>query len=200
MSAENLLLALDDEYKSYSFYMSASPLGEIFVNLQNAEAAHISALTYQLQKLNTPIPNNPYFNAIMPPNNKVEALQTALMYENANIALYNNLITNEQDLDVLDVFYRLQAASFNNHIPALQNALSQYAQDNAMNMMDILNNGKELLNETGEMVTRLKEGNLTQEQLEGFLGKLNYSLMGGVIAGAFGVIIFNELLNQKNKE
>ena len=49
------------------------------------------------------------------------------------------------------------------------------------------------------MVNRLKDGSLSQDELEGFLGKLNYSLVGGAIVGAFGVIIANELLN-KNKE
>ncbi|MBX7491417.1 hypothetical protein [Helicobacter turcicus] len=201
MSVENLLLALDNTYKTYSFYALASALDEIFINLKNTEVAHINALTYQLQKLNVAIPNNPYLNTIVLPNSIEEVLQTALIQENANITLYNDLTANEQDAEVLDVFYRLQATSFNNHIPALHTLMQQNAreQENALNVMDMLNNSKELLNQTGEMVAKLKDGNLTQDQLESFLGKLNYSLMGGVIAGAFGVIIFNELLNQ-NKE
>ncbi|TLD83568.1 hypothetical protein LS70_005305 [Helicobacter sp. MIT 11-5569] len=199
MSVENLVLALDDEYKAYSFYTLASPLGGIFVNLQNAEAAHINALTYHLQRLNAEIPNNPYLNTIVLPNTLQGVLQTALMQENENIALYNNLIANEQDAEIIDVFYRLQAASFNNHIPALQNVIMQEQAKNTENVMEMLNNGKAILEETGEMVARLQQGNLSQDQLEGFLNKLNYSLVGGVIAGAFGVIIFNELLSQ-NKE
>lgn len=197
MSAENVLKALDDEYKAYSFYTLASPLGEIFVNLQNAEIAHINALVSHLQKLNISIPNNPYLNTITLPSDVAEVLQIALEQENANIALYNDLITKEQDLEILDVFYRLQAASFNHHIPALQQALANSKKTE--NLMDMLNHSKDLLGETGAMVEKLREGTLSQEQLESFLGKLNYSLMGGVIAGAFGVIIFNELLNQ-NKE
>lgn len=197
MSEENLLQALDDEYKAYSFYTLAIPFGEIFTNLQNAENAHINALTFQLQKLNLPIPNNPYLNTIALPSNAIEALQIALEQENANIALYNDLIAKEQNLEILDVFYRLQAASFNHHIPALQQALA--SSKNTGNLMDMLNNGRELLDETGEMIEKLKEGTLNQEQLEDFLSRLNYSLVGGVIVGAFGVIICNELLNQ-NKE
>ncbi|WP_299549255.1 hypothetical protein [uncultured Helicobacter sp.] len=199
MSAENLLKALDDEYKAYSFYTQASPLGEIFLNLQNAEITHINALSHQLQKLNVPIPNNPYLHTITLPSLREEVLQVALEQENANIALYNTLIAKEQDSEILDVFYRLQAASFNHHIPALQQALAYHHNTDTSNIMDFLNHSKDLLGETSEMVTRLQEGSLSKEQLEGFLGKLNYSLMGGVIAGAFGVIIFNELLNQ-NKE
>ena len=65
--------------------------------------------------------------------------------------------------------------------------------------LEQLNQGKVLIDETAVMVNRLKDGSLSQDELEGFLGKLNYSLVGGAIVGAFGVIIANELLN-KNKE
>ena len=110
--------------------------------------------------------------------------------------LYNALSANESDPQVLDTFYRLQAASYNNHIPTLQNALNS-TQNNKI--LEQLNQGKALLDETAVMVNRLKDGSLNQDELEGFLSKLNYSLVGGAIMGAFGVIIVNELLN-KNKE
>ena len=67
------------------------------------------------------------------------------------------------------------------------------------NLLEQLNQGKTLINETAIMVNKLKDGSLGQDELEGFLGKLNYSLVGGAIMGAFSVIIVNELLN-KNKE
>ena len=122
-----------------------------------------------------------------------------------NVALYNTLLANEQNPEIIDTFYRLQAASFNQHIPALQNALirvqNPIAQNpkNMQNTMEILNNGKDVLKETGAMIAQLKEGTLKQEQLESFLGRLNYSLIGGVIIGALGVAVFNVFLNQ-NKE
>ena len=78
----------------------------------------------------------------------------------------------------------------------MQNALN-LNQNN--NLLEQLNQGKTLINETAIMVNKLKDGSLGQDELEGFLGKLNYSLIGGAIIGAFGVIIANELLN-KNKE
>jgi hypothetical protein len=78
----------------------------------------------------------------------------------------------------------------------LQNALN-LNQNN--NLLEQLNQGKTLINETAIMVNKLKDGSLGQDELEGFLNKLNYSLVGGAIIGAFGVIIANELLN-KNKE
>lgn len=49
MRAENLLLALNDEYKAYSFYASASSYGQVFAHLQNAEQTHINALSWHLQ-------------------------------------------------------------------------------------------------------------------------------------------------------
>lgn len=205
MSTENLLRALDDEYRAYCFYTLASPLDEMFVHLQSAELSHINALKFHLQKLNVAIPENPYANTLTLPASLEEVIQTAIMRENENVALYNTLLANEQNPEIIDTFYRLQAASFNQHIPALQNALirvqNPIAQNpkNMQNTMEILNNGKEVLKETGAMIAQLKEGTLKQEQLESFLGRLNYSLIGGVIIGALGVAVFNEFLNQ-NKE
>ena len=205
MSTENLLRALDDEYRAYCFYTLASPLDEMFVHLQSAELSHINALKFHLQKLNVAIPENPYANTLTLPASLEEVIQTAIMRENENVALYNTLLANEQNPEIIDTFYRLQAASFNQHIPALQNALirvqNPIAQNpkNMQNTMEILNNGKDVLKETGVMIAQLKEGTLKQEQLESFLGRLNYSLIGGVIIGALGVAVFNEFLNQ-NKE
>ena len=95
---------------------------------------------------------------------------------------------------VLDSFYHLQSASYNNNIPSF------FKPWNANTvLLDKINNGRALLSETGEIVAQLQNGELTQGQLEAFLNKLNYSLMGGMILGAFGAIILNEFLNQ-NKE
>ena len=205
MSTENLLRALDDEYRAYCFYTLASPLDEMFVHLQSAELSHINALKFHLQKLNVAIPENPYANTLTLPASLEEVIQTAIMRENENVALYNTLLANEQNPEIIDTFYRLQAASFNQHIPALQNALIRVQNPivqnpkNMQNTMEILNNGKDVLKETGAMIAQLKEGTLKQEQLESFLGWLNYSLIGGVIIGALGVAVFNEFLNQ-NKE
>lgn len=194
MSIDNLLKALDDEYKAYSFYFSASEFGTPFTNLLEAEANHINALIYHLNLLNAQIPANPY--SFTTPTSVFEAAEFALQNELANIELYNKLTANESDPQVLDTFYRLQAASYNNHIPALKNVIN-LAQNNKL--LDQLTQGKALIDETAVMVGRLRDGTLSQDELEGFLGKLNYSLVGGAIVGAFGVIIANELLN-KNKE
>lgn len=194
MSIDNLLKALDDEYKAYSFYFSASEFGAPFTNLLEAEANHINAIIFHLNELGVQIPANPYSFAT--PKSFEEAAVIALQNEQANVELYNTLVTNENDAQIIDTFYRLQAASYNNHIPALQNALN-LNQNN--NLLEQLNQGKTLINETAIMVNKLKDGSLGQDELEGFLGKLNYSLVGGAIIGAFSVIIANELLN-KNKE
>ena len=194
MSIDNLLKALDDEYKAYSFYFSASEFGAPFTNLLEAEANHINAIIFHLNELGVQIPANPYSFAT--PKSFEEAAAIALQNEQANVELYNTLVTNENDTQIIDTFYRLQAASYNNHIPSLQNALN-LNQNN--NLLEQLNQGKTLINETAIMVNKLKDGSLGQDELEGFLGKLNYSLVGGAIIGAFSVIIANELLN-KNKE
>ncbi|MDE5926667.1 MAG: hypothetical protein K2N75_01540 [Helicobacter sp.] len=206
MSAENLLLALNDEYKAYSFYTSVSSYGQVFVHLQSAEQTHINALSWHLQNLGVSIPQNPYNAESFANFSSIEEiLQTALVNENKNVELYNTLIANEKDLEVIDTFYRLQAASFNNHIPSLSYTLEQIqgaTRDSAQNLQSTfqaLSEGKVLLNEAGEMLNKMQNGTLSQMELESFLHKLNYSLIGGVIVGALGASLLNEFLNQ-NKE
>ncbi|WP_300764601.1 hypothetical protein [Helicobacter sp. UBA3407] len=206
MRAENLLLALNDEYKAYSFYASASSYGQVFAHLQNAEQTHINALSWHLQNLGVVIPQNPYNAESFASFSSIEEiLQTALINENKNVELYNTLIANEKDSEVLDTFYRLQAASFNNHIPALIHTFEQVqgvARDSTQNLqstLKALSEGKALLNEAGEMLNKMQNGTLSQMELESFLHKLNYYLIGGVIIGALGASLLNEFLNQ-NKE
>ncbi|CAM2916786.1 ferritin-like domain-containing protein [Helicobacter burdigaliensis] len=201
MTQDNLLLAIFDEYKAYSFYaMASSVYGEPFSNLLIAESNHINALSVHCQYLGIEIPQNPYEGTTSLPNTLEEVLLVALENENANLLLYDKLIANEENPMLKDTFYRLQAASFNHHIPALQNALESLNQTNGeRNFLGSLQQGKELLEEANLMVANLQSGNLTQGELEGFLNKLNYSLVGGVIAGAFSALILNEILNQ-NKE
>ena len=87
---EKILIALDDEYKAYSFYNKAMQLyGMPFANLFQSEANHINALSLHLQNLNVPIPQNPYEDIVIP-NTLSGALEAAIENENQNIALYNS--------------------------------------------------------------------------------------------------------------
>ncbi|WP_104722130.1 ferritin family protein [Helicobacter mesocricetorum] len=195
---ENLLQALDNEYKSYNFYANASQaFGLPFSQIFSTKLQDINALNLHLANLNIPIPTNPYISTILP-NTLRETLENAISNENTSVALYNTLIAQESDKQALDTFYLLQAASFNHHIPTLQNTLYTIEQNN-QNPFEQIHQGKALLDETGTIITQLQNGNLTQGELESFLNKLNYSLIGGIILGAFGAIILNEFLN-KDKE
>ncbi|MDE6958004.1 hypothetical protein LS72_005850 [Helicobacter apodemus] len=195
---ENLTQALDNEYKAYSFYANASKtFGFPFNQIFSTKLQDINALNLHLTSLNIPIPTNPYINTILP-NTLEETLQNAISNENTGITLYNTLITQETDMRALDTFYLLQAASFNHHIPTLQNFLYGLRQNNK-NPLEQIHQGKALLDETGTIITQLQNGNLSQGELEGFLNKLNYSLIGGIILGAFGAIILNEFLNREKE-
>lgn len=121
------------------------------------------------------IPQNPYNAESFASFSSIEEiLQTALINENKNVELYNTLIANEKDSEVLDTFYRLQAASFNNHIPALIHTFEQVqgvARDSTQNLqstLKALSEGKALLNEAGEMLNKMQNGTLSQMELESF--------------------------------
>lgn len=201
MTQNNLLLALLDEYKAYSFYiLAASAYGDPFSSIAMAESNHINILSMHCQYLGLEVPQNSYEGNINLPATLEETLLVALENENTNLLLYDKLIANEENPIVKDTFYRLQAASYNHHIPALEKVLNSLQNTKEQgSLLGNLQQGKELLEEANLMVANLQSGNLTQGELEGFLNKLNYSLVGGAIAGSLGALILNEILNQ-NKE
>lgn len=146
-----------------------------------------------------------------------ECVGFLIEHENENIAFYNEILDESSDENAKDLFYLFQAQSYNDILPALQslNSLNNEQNSsgfnfnelnflhNALNSNQIFNEiekSKEFFNETAQTLERLKNKQLSHAELESFLRKLNFSLLGGAVLGAGLAFMFNEISNQYTKD
>ena len=129
-----LLRALDDEYKAYATYqVIIDKFGEIrpFSNIKDAEARHIDAVKYLLEKYNIPAPANKYLTANYRPNapqSVKAACEAGRDAEIANAALYDRelfpMVKGYDDITM--VFQNLRDASQYRHLAAFERCAGFY--------------------------------------------------------------------------
>ena len=124
-----VLIALDDEYKAWTFYeVVMAKFGQVkpFSTIQQAETQHIAALSEVLSAKGYDVPQNPYMNGEMDkpvaPDSLAEACAIGVEAEIANAALYDEQVLPvvEGQAELTRVFTSLRDASENNHLPAFQ--------------------------------------------------------------------------------
>jgi hypothetical protein len=126
---EALGLAIQDEYRVERTYARVlTEHGDIgpFDHVVLAEQKHINALTglYTTRGLNAP--SDPWQPEDIPSFATLRlACEAGVALEEANVALYDGLLTGELPADVRTVFLNLQAASRDHHLPAFQLCVAQ---------------------------------------------------------------------------
>lgn len=207
-----LRIAVYDEYHAYETYKKViEKFGAVepFANIMQAEVRHYEALIPLLNKYGVPLPINDWANKIEEADSILEASEIGVAAEIDNIKMYDNLITYAGGYpDVVDVLYRLQAASYNNHLPAFRRSVAKYSTQ-TIEVKDIYEQysahgalplGEDLntkMNEFSQMAAKLSSGQLNQEDLLKFLGNTNLSFMGGALLGAVGTMIFSQISKDK---
>lgn len=122
-TAEALDVAIDDEYKARATYDAViAKFGPVmpFSNIRNAETKHIVALVQLYDHYGIQAPSDPYAGQLGAPGSVQEACQIGVEAEIANAAIYDDLLEEVTELDVITVFERLQAASLDKHLPAFE--------------------------------------------------------------------------------
>lgn len=199
-----LRIAVYDEFKAYEAYSSIiNKFGFIqpFVNIREAEARHYSALIPLLEKYGVDVPINNWAEKIEVPNSYIEACELGVATEIKNIAMYDNLLSYTQEEDIKDVLYRLQAASYNNHLPAFRNCVINYYTSQQGNEQGF--NQEELMQKLGEyqgLFEDVMSGNMDQGKLTELFSKLNVSMLSGAALGGALVAFLNSYIDNKNKE
>ncbi|WP_419774762.1 ferritin-like domain-containing protein [Halarcobacter sp.] len=201
--SQALRIAVYDECKAYEAYVRIIEkfgLVQPFVHIKESEARHYQALIFLLQKYNVEVPVNDWHLKIEAPNSFVEACELGVASEIQNIAMYDNLLTHVQEADIRDVFYQLQAHSYNNHLPAFRNCiLNHYSTANDVQGF----NQEQVMEKIGEYQMILEDmlnGNMDETKLTNLFSKLNLSMLSGAALGAAGVAFFNDYMNKKDKE
>jgi hypothetical protein len=120
---EALTVALMDEYHAYNTYQAVIDVfGNVrpFVNIQKAEAQHISALKTLFTQYGLAIPEQPDVEPLTF-TSVAEACQAGAAAEVANYALYDGLFATVKNYpDILSVMTALRNASAYNHLPAFE--------------------------------------------------------------------------------
>lgn len=118
-----LISALNDERKAFAMYqaiLAKFPDAQPFSKIVNAESRHESFLLPVLAKYGVSTPKNEVDSTkIEVPASVADACRAGVEKEKENIALYEGYLAFVREPDIKDVFLRLQAASKENHLPAL---------------------------------------------------------------------------------
>jgi len=210
-----LRIAIYDEYHAYETYRKTiETFGNVqpFSNIVQAEIRHFSALEPLLVKYNVPAPINNWYEKIELPDTLLECCEVGVAAEIDNVKMYDNLLSYVDEYpDIKDVLYRLQAASYNNHLPAFRNCVARYSLNN-VNIDNIyeqysthntsIPSSEDMMskmNQFNELAAKLSSGQMTQDDLLKVLGNTNLSFVGGALLGAAGLTIFNQMAKDNDK-
>lgn len=119
------LMSADGEYAAAASYMAVlDEYGSVepYATILEAELRHISALTRQLERLGVVVPDNPYIGEISAPANLTLAAEAWAEGEILNVAMYDELISQVSDSQVVKVLTNLRRSSLESHLPAFQAA------------------------------------------------------------------------------
>ncbi len=196
-----LRIAVYDEFKAYEAYtkiIEKVGLVQPFVNIKEAEAVHYSALIQLMQKYNVEVPiNNWATKDIEIPNTLIECCELGVAGEISNIAMYNNLLSYAVETDIKEVLFKLQAASYNNHLPAFRNCvLNHYNNANQSNLTQ--ENIMEKLGEYQVILDDIMSGNIDENSISKIFSKLNLSMVSGAVLGGALVALLNNYISKKH--
>lgn len=125
-AAWEALMSADGEYAAYAAYSAViEEFGEVepYVSIRAAELRHVGALIRQLERRGVSVPDNPYLGAMTAPDDLATAATAWAEGEVANVALYDELLTQASgDATLTKVLTNLRRASLEMHLPAFRAA------------------------------------------------------------------------------
>lgn len=90
--------------------------------IKATEERHINALSRQLERFGVDVPANPYLGEIDAPPDLVTAANAWAEDEVANVAMYDDLLSQVTDPGLKRVFTNLRRASLEAHLPLFEEA------------------------------------------------------------------------------
>lgn len=117
------LMGSDGEYAalaSYQAVLDEYGVVEPYATIMAAEGRHADALIRQLQRLGVEVPSNPYLGLIAAPGDLKAAAEAWAEGEILNVEMYDNLLSQTEDSQIVKVLNNLRSASLDSHLPAFQ--------------------------------------------------------------------------------
>ena len=119
------------EYAAFAMYTAViEKYGQVepYVSIQAAEQKHIDALIRQLSNYGVSVPQNPYLGDVAAPSDLPAAASAWATGEVENVALYDALLAQATDSDLVRVFTNLRRASLEMHLPMFEAAAQNGGQ------------------------------------------------------------------------
>lgn len=199
--SQALRIAAYDEFEAYNTYKNViAKFGNVmpFANIINSEIAHYNEVMTLMQKYGVEAPFV-METTIELPNTLQECCEVAVAAEIDNVSLYDNLLMYVNEPDVRDLFYRIQAASYNNHLPAFRACVANH-YNQANNSSNTNGNLMENMAQYQELIDGAMNGNIDQNKIMSMLSNMNMSMIGGLAVGALGGMALNNLINKDELE
>lgn len=178
-----LRIACYDEYRANAYYQKViDTFGPVtpFTNIAQAEIRHYSMLENLCAKYGAQPPVNDWYDKTVIGATLLQCCRDGVDAEIANIQMYDHLLQFVNQPDIRDVFYREQAASHNNHLPAFVRCVESYSAQPAANPGSL---DPQALNDVLRGIAT--GGNIDPTQLATMLGGLlNRDMLLGMAAGA----------------
>ena len=119
------LMGPEGEYAALASYQAViDEFGDVepYATIMEAEARHADALLRQLERMGVEVPENPYLGLLEAPTDLTTAAEAWAVGEIANVELYDELIAQASDENLIRVFKNLRGASLEEHLPAFEAA------------------------------------------------------------------------------
>lgn len=123
--AWNALMDPTGEYAAFAMYNAViEKFGDVepYISIRDAEQNHINALTRQLERAGVVVPANPYLGKVAAPATLLEAATAWAQGEIDNVLLYDKLLAEATDANLVRVFNNLRRASNDIHLPMFEAA------------------------------------------------------------------------------
>lgn len=117
------LMGPDGEYNaaaSYGAVIDAYGAVEPYTTIKAGEERHIDALVRQLNRFGVTVPANPYLGVIPAPADLPAAAQAWAEGEVLNVEMYDLLLTQTSDPQLVKVLTNLRTASADSHLPTFE--------------------------------------------------------------------------------
>ncbi len=122
-----LVYAIQDEYVAraeYEYLIEELDAGSPFTNIIKAEETHIALLIPLFEAYGFEVPEDTSADHLLPATSITEALETGVLAEINNIAMYDQFLEMELPDDIREAFISLRDAS-KNHLEAFQRKLDR---------------------------------------------------------------------------
>lgn len=139
--AWNALMDPEGEYAAYAMYSAViDEFGSVepYVSIREAEGRHIEALIRQLSRYGVVVPENPYLGKVLAPEDLQTAAEAWAIGEIANVELYDTLLAQTSDSNLIKVFTNLRASSNDQHLPMFTAAAENGGQLTAEQMAEFM--------------------------------------------------------------